>query len=73
MIIHKNLVNFLEKIYLKNLDFKPITENELRQQFKNNEYYMLIKFCIEYKLISIEFHKINLTHNGINLFKILKF
>ena len=72
MIIHKNLFNFLEKIYIKNMDFTNIKECELKTYFKNNEYYLLKNFCIEYKLINIEYHKINLTKNGVSLFNILK-
>jgi hypothetical protein len=72
MIIHKELKRFLEVIYLKNLDFKDISEYELRKQFKNNEYYQLLKFCILNNLLIIEFKHINLTLEGINFFKILK-
>jgi hypothetical protein len=72
MIIHKKLKLFLEKIYIKNLDFSQIKENELRKCFKNNEYYNLKSFCLENELIDIEYHKINLTNIGINLFNILK-
>ena len=72
MIIHKNLINFLEKIYIENLSLKNLKEHELRKNFKNNEYYILIKFCLEYQLIIIEYHEIILTKKGIDFFKILK-
>ena len=72
MIIHKGLKEFLEIIFISNLDFKPISEHDLRKQFKNNQYYNIKLFCKENNLITIEYHKINLTNDGINLFKILK-
>jgi len=72
MIIHKQLIKFLELIYIKNLDFTPISDFELRKHFKNNEYYNIKLFCIENELIIIEYHKINLTSIGNDFFIILK-
>lgn len=72
MIIHKNLINFLELIHNKNLNFQAITEYELRHQLKNNEYYNLKLFCLENNIIIINYHDINLTVYGLEFFKILK-
>jgi hypothetical protein len=72
MIIHKNLINFLELIHNKNLNFQAITECELRSQLKNNEYYNLKLFCLQNDLVIINRHEINLTVFGLEFFKILK-
>ena len=71
MIIHKELKRFLEIIYIKNIDFKPILECELRKEFKNNEYYKLKNFCFDNNLINVNYHEMNLTVDGIELFKSL--
>lgn len=72
MIIHKKLKTFLEFIYKKDLDFSSIHESDLRREFKNNEYYQLKNFCLENKLIVIEFHEVNLTGIGLDFVNILK-
>lgn len=72
MIIHKNLLKFLEIIYNNDLNFNNITETKLKESFKNNEYYILKDFCIKNELININYRKINLTYYGIDFFKILK-
>jgi hypothetical protein len=71
MIIHKNLKKFLEIIYYSNMDFKPINELDLKNNFKINEYYNIKLFCLQNDLIKIEFHKINLTKIGMEFFIIL--
>lgn len=72
MIINKELKKFLEIIYNKNMNLESILECELRKSFKNNQFYNLRNFCIDNELIIIEYHKINLTKRGNNLFNILK-
>jgi hypothetical protein len=72
MIIHKNLLKFLEIIYYSNMDFKSINEIDLKKAFKINEYYNLKIFCIQNDLIIIEFHNINLTKLGLDFFNNLK-
>jgi hypothetical protein len=72
MIIHKNLVLFLDIINYNDSKLSPIKEIDLKKRFKHNEYYNLKKFCIDNKLIIINYHIITLTSLGNNLFKNLK-
>ena len=72
MIIHKNLLKFLETINIKDLDFSPITEYNLRQYFNNFDYYLLRNFCLTNNLLTINYHVIILTSHGKNFLNILK-
>jgi hypothetical protein len=69
MIINKDLKIFIELIYTENLNFKSISECDLRKQLKNNAYYNIRLFCLENKIITIKFHEINLTLFGMEFFK----
>lgn len=71
-MILKNLKPFLYIIaYYDNL-LNPIKEKDLRNKFKNNEYYILKKFCEINGLIEVNYHTIILTSKGKDLYYAIK-
>lgn len=71
-MINKLLYDFLEKIFIANIDFKSISEHDLKKYFKNNQYYRIKNFCLNNKLIENGYHKLSLTQSGLYLFNFLK-
>jgi len=71
-MINKNLILFLEKIINYDLNFNPISINELKSFFKNNEYYNLKNFCLENNLIIFEYGKVIPTKKGRELHNVIK-
>jgi hypothetical protein len=72
MIINPLIIKFLEIIDNKDLSFTPINECDLKKEFKQNQYYQLKKFCIDNKLININYHIITLSMDGKYIFNSLK-
>jgi hypothetical protein len=68
----KSHYKILSLIETAEFSLNLITERELRSKFKDYEYYQLINFCKEYKLILIKYHNVELTSLGRKYINFLK-